>query len=53
MDMGLFNTPHSSSTVSEYISNQHVHHASKSFQEEYRAFLKKYSVEYDERYVRD
>lgn len=37
----------------KYISNQHEHHKKKTFQEEYRAFLKKYKVEYDERYVWD
>lgn len=36
-----------------YISNQHAHHGKKTFQNEYRAFLKKYNVEYDERYVWD
>jgi REP element-mobilizing transposase RayT len=40
-------------TVIEYISNQHEHHKKKTFQDEYRAFLKKYKVEYDERYVWD
>ena len=39
--------------VIDYIANQKVHHATKTFQEEYRAFLKKYKVEYDERYVWD
>lgn len=39
--------------VTEYISNQHEHHAKKTFQDEFRAFLKKYNVEYDERYVWD
>lgn len=37
--------------VIEYISRQKEHHSKKTFQEEYRAFLKKYKVEYDERYV--
>lgn len=40
-------------TVIKYISNQKVHHTKKTFQEEYRAFLDKYQVEYDERYVWD
>jgi len=40
-------------TVINYIANQKEHHRQKSFQEEYRAFLKKYNVEYDERYVWD
>jgi hypothetical protein len=39
--------------VIAYIGNQHEHHTKKSFQEEYRAFLNKYKVEYDERYVWD
>ena len=37
--------------VIAYISEQHDHHRKRTFQEEYRAFLKKYKVEYDERYV--
>jgi REP element-mobilizing transposase RayT len=37
--------------IISYIENQHEHHRKKTFQEEYRAFLKKYNVEYDERYV--
>ncbi len=40
-------------TVIAYIANQHEHHSKKTFQEEYREFLKKYNVEYDERYVWD
>ena len=38
-------------TVIAYIANQHQHHSKKTFQEEYRAFLKKYKIEYDERFV--
>ena len=38
-------------TVIGYIANQREHHRQKSFQDEYRAFLKKYNVDYDERYV--
>jgi REP element-mobilizing transposase RayT len=40
-------------TVVAYIENQHAHHRSSTFQEEYRSFLEKYSVEYDEKYVWD
>lgn len=40
-------------TVIDYIANQHEHHSKKTFQDEYRAFLKKYNVEYDEKYVWD
>jgi putative transposase len=40
--------------VKSYILNQKIHHAQKmTFQEEYRALLKKYNIEYDERYVWD
>lgn len=39
--------------VIKYIANQKEHHTKKTFQEEYRAFLDKYQVEYDERYVWD
>jgi putative transposase len=37
--------------VKSYIKNQHEHHLKKTFQDEYRLFLKKYNVEFDERYV--
>ncbi|MCX6266764.1 MAG: IS200/IS605 family transposase [Bacteroidetes bacterium] len=40
-------------TVKTYIDNQQRHHCKKTFQQEYRAFLEKYKVEYDERYVWD
>ena len=36
-----------------YIDNQKEHHQTRTFQEEYRVFLRKYGVEYDERYVWD
>jgi REP element-mobilizing transposase RayT len=39
--------------VIRYIERQHEHHKKKTFQDEFRAFLKKYNVEYDERYVWD
>jgi REP element-mobilizing transposase RayT len=37
--------------VVNYIANQKAHHDKKTFQDEYLLFLKKYNVEYDERYV--
>jgi putative transposase len=40
-------------TVKSYIINQEEHHKKKTFQEEFRAFLKKYNIEYDEKYVWD
>jgi len=36
-----------------YIDNQEEHHRTQTFQDEYRTFLKKYRVAYDERYVWD
>jgi putative transposase len=39
--------------VKNYIANQKEHHRKKTFQDEYKAFLEKYEVEYDERYVWD
>ncbi len=39
--------------VKTYIENQHEHHRKKTFQKEFLAFLKKYNVAYDERYVWD
>ena len=37
----------------EYVKNQEEHHRTRTFQDEYRAFLQKYGIEYDERYVWD
>jgi len=39
--------------LTKYIANQEEHHKKESFQEELRRLLKKYQVEYDERYVWD
>ena len=39
--------------VTEYIRTQREHHRVKSFEEEYRAFLAKHEIAYDERYVFD
>jgi putative transposase len=39
--------------VIKCIGNQHEHHCKRSFQEEYRALLEEFEVEYDERYVWD
>ena len=40
-------------TVKKYILNQESHHSSKTFQNEFRALLKRHEIEYDERYVWD
>jgi len=37
--------------VVRYIQNQEEHHKRKSFQDEFREFLKKYNVNFDERYI--
>lgn len=39
--------------VRKYIAGQPEHHRKKSFQEEYRAFLEKHRVAFDEKYVWD
>ena len=40
-------------SVVAYICNQEKHHQKVTFQEEYRRFLERYQVAYDERYVWD
>jgi len=51
---GIFSVnPSEIDTVVNYIINQEAHHQKLSFQDEFRAFLKKYKVDYDERYVWD
>lgn len=39
--------------VKKYIARQKEHHARVSFEDEFRYFLKKYNVEYDERFIWD
>ena len=39
--------------VIRYIANQHEYHQKITFQDEYRAFLKKYKMDFDERYLWD
>ena len=41
------------SDVMKYIAKQKEHHAKQDFKDEFRAILRKYEVEYDERYVWD
>jgi len=50
---GFSINPQQVDTVVKYITNQKEHHKNISFQEEYRIFLDRYKVEYDERYVWD
>ena len=46
-------SPSQPNAVIEYVENQEEHHRSRTFQEEYREFLRKHDVDYDERYVWD
>jgi REP element-mobilizing transposase RayT len=39
--------------LKEYIQNQEEHHRRETFQDELRRLLRKYGIEYDERYVWD
>jgi REP element-mobilizing transposase RayT len=51
---GVFSVSQSGvNEVVKYIQSQKEHHQRKTFQEEYREFLKRYEVAYDERYVWD
>ncbi len=51
---GVFSVnPKETDIVIEYIKNQKEHHEKRTFQQEFRLFLKKYNVDYDERYVWD
>lgn len=40
-------------TLVQYIENQAEHHRRVSFQEEFREFLRRYEIAFDERYVWD
>ena len=40
-------------TVRQYIAGQKEHHRKVSFQDEFREFLKRYKIDFDERYVWD
>ncbi len=51
---GAFSIGHSQiKTVKKYIERQKIKHAETDFKSEFRGFLKKYEMEYDERYVRE
>jgi len=51
---GIFSVnPTETDKVIDYIQLQQEHHKHKSFQDEFITFLKKYQVEYDERYIWD
>jgi len=46
-------SPSNVESVGRYIRNQNEHHRTVSFQEEFRRFLDKHGLDYDERYLWD
>lgn len=51
---GAFSIGHSQvNTVKDYIARQKIKHTKVDFKNEFRGFLQKYEMEYDERYVWD
>ena len=51
---GIFSvSPSHVETVRSYIANQEEHHKKTTFQDEFRRILRKYHMEFDERYVWD
>ncbi|MCM2369597.1 IS200/IS605 family transposase [Aporhodopirellula aestuarii] len=51
---GIFSvSPTHRESVEAYVRNHEEHHRKKSFQEEYRNFLNRYGIDFDEQYVWD
>ena len=51
---GAFSVSYSEiSGVKRYIANQEEHHRTMTFQDEFRAFLRKHDLEWDEKYLWD
>lgn len=51
---GMFSVgPADRDEAEAYVRNQEDHHRTRSFQDEFRALLRRYGVEYDEQYVWD
>ena len=46
-------SPSAIEIVKNYILNQEEYHKNRTFEDEYREFLREHNVEYDERYVWD
>lgn len=46
-------SPSALDRTTDYIANQEQHHQKRTFQDEYRAFLRKHGLEWDEQYVWD
>ena len=51
---GIFSiSPSHRPALERYLDNQREHHKEVTFQDEFRRLLKKYEIEFDERYVWD
>jgi hypothetical protein len=51
---GIFSVnPREINVVENYIINQKQHHEKQDFKNEFRGFLKRYNIPYDEKYVWD
>ena len=49
---GAFSVSHSNlEQVLEYVEHQEAHHASRSFQDEYRELLQRHGIAFDEKYL--
>lgn len=46
-------SPSNEPQVTAYIADQERHHAARSYQDEFREFLRRHGIEWDERYVWD
>ena len=46
-------SPSGLQSVRHYIDSQEEHHRKRTFEEEYRGFLQRYGIEFDERYLWD
>lgn len=46
-------SPSEVESIKKYIEDQHEHHRSEGFQDEYRGILRKNRIEFDERYLWD
>ena len=52
--MGAFSVSESNvAQVAAYVAGQEEHHHKISFQDEFRQLLRRYEIEFDERYVWD
>ncbi len=51
---GMFSvSPTHLADVEAYVRSQEEHHQKKTFQEEFRTFLERYGIDYNEKYVWD